>query len=80
MLKFAGNDGSEFIFREPRMKDAKACLDYVNELVEEGAPININKKVTLREERAWLRGRSTRSKGTKHHARSREKRGNCIGL
>jgi hypothetical protein len=56
MLKFAGNDGSEFIFREPRMKDAKACLDYVNELVEEGAPININKKVTLREERAWLRG------------------------
>jgi len=55
MLKFVAKDRSEFIFRQPKMGDAKACLDYINELVKEGAPININKRVTLKAERAWLR-------------------------
>ncbi|MDI6820057.1 MAG: GNAT family N-acetyltransferase [Candidatus Hodarchaeaceae archaeon] len=55
MLKFVARDGSTFIFREPKMKDAKACLEYINELVKEGAPINIDKEVALRTERARLR-------------------------
>jgi len=55
MLEFVAKDGSTFTLREPKMGDAKACLDYVNELVREGAPININKRVTLKAEQAWLR-------------------------
>jgi RimJ/RimL family protein N-acetyltransferase len=55
MLKFVAKDGSEFIIRQPKMGDAKACLGYINELVEEGAQININKRLTLKAERAWLR-------------------------
>jgi RimJ/RimL family protein N-acetyltransferase len=55
MLKFVAKDGSEFILREPKMSDAKACLEYINELVTEGAPIIINKTTTLKEERKWLR-------------------------
>jgi len=55
MLKFTTKDGSTFIFREPKMGDAKACLEYINDLVEEGAPINIDKRATLRAERAWLK-------------------------
>ena len=55
MLKFVAKDGSEFTLREPKIGDAKACLDYINELVKEGAPIIINKIATLKEERKWLR-------------------------
>jgi RimJ/RimL family protein N-acetyltransferase len=55
MLKFVAGDGSEFIIRQPRIGDAKACTDFINELVDEGAPININKRLTLKAERAWLR-------------------------
>ena len=55
MLKFVAKDGSEFILREPKIGDAESCLDYINELVREGAPIIINKISTLKEEREWLR-------------------------
>jgi len=54
-LKFVARDGSEFIFREPKMGDARACLRFINDLVEEGAPINIDKRATLKAEQAWLR-------------------------
>ncbi len=55
MKKFTARDGSVFIFREPRMSDAKKCLEYVNGLVDEGAKIIIDKKVTMKDERAWLK-------------------------
>ena len=55
MLKFVAKDGSEFILREPKIGDAESCLDYINELAREGAPIIINKVFTLRKERKWLR-------------------------
>jgi len=32
MLKFVAKDGSGFIVQEPKMGDAKACLDYINKL------------------------------------------------
>lgn len=55
MQKFVAKDGSTFIFREPKMEDVKGCLEYINELVREGAHIIIDREVTLREERAWLK-------------------------
>jgi len=55
MLKFVAKDGSEFILREPKIGDAESCLDYINELVREGAPIIINKISSLKEERKWLK-------------------------
>jgi RimJ/RimL family protein N-acetyltransferase len=55
ILKFVGRDGREFIIRQPKIGDANAFTDYINELVAEGAPINIDKRLTLKAERAWLR-------------------------
>jgi RimJ/RimL family protein N-acetyltransferase len=55
MLKFVAKDRSMITLREPKMSDAKALLNFINDLVEEGAPILRDKKVTLAEERAWLR-------------------------
>jgi ribosomal protein S18 acetylase RimI-like enzyme len=44
----------KFIARKVRLSDAKAALDFINSLVEEDAPILINKKATLKEEKEWL--------------------------
>lgn len=55
MLKFVAKDGSMITLREPKINDAKACLSFINDLIKEGAPILRDKKVTLAEERAWLR-------------------------
>lgn len=55
MLKFVAKDGSTFIFREPKVGDAKACQEYLNELVREGAPLALDKEMTLKEGRAWLK-------------------------
>lgn len=32
-------------------------MDYINELVEEDAPIEINEKMTLKKEKSWLKNR-----------------------
>jgi RimJ/RimL family protein N-acetyltransferase len=55
MSKFVARDGAVFIIREPKIGDAKSCLDYINELVRESAPIIIDKAMTLNEERKWLK-------------------------
>ena len=54
MLKFVTKDKTVITFRKPKIGDAKALLNFINDLVEEGAQILRDKKVTLTEERAWL--------------------------
>lgn len=80
MLKFVAKDGSEFILREPKMGDAKACSEYINELVEEGAPININKKATLRAEREWLRRQIDEIKRGRNIMLVAEKNGEIVSV
>jgi len=80
MLKFVAKDGSEFILREPKIGDAKACLEYINELVEEGAPININKKATLRAEREWLRRQIDEIKRGRNIMLVAEKSGEIVSI
>ena len=46
---------SEIIIREPKMEDAKLLLDYFNELMEEKTYLIYTEKLTLREEKEWLR-------------------------
>jgi ribosomal protein S18 acetylase RimI-like enzyme len=55
MKKFVAKNGEVFIFRVPRQNDEKACLEFINELIDEGAPIALDRKITLREERMWLK-------------------------
>lgn len=54
MLKFVTKDKTVTTFRKPRMSDVKALVNFINDVVEEGAQILRDKKVTLSEERVWL--------------------------
>jgi RimJ/RimL family protein N-acetyltransferase len=55
--KFTARDGTNVIFREPKPSDAKLLMDFINRFVAEPmSGLLINKKATLKEERAWLRG------------------------
>lgn len=47
MRKFIAKNNEEFVFREPKKSDAHAYLEYLNDLVDEGAPINLERKQTL---------------------------------
>jgi len=50
-------DSTKVLLREPKMSDLKQLLNYINEAIAEpGININLNKKVTLKEERIWLKG------------------------
>jgi len=41
---------------EYRLKDSKRFLDFINSLIEEKVQILLNKKLSLKEEKLWLKG------------------------
>ena len=43
------------VFREPRMSDVKSALEMINSLVDEKAYILVQKKLTLKEEKQFLK-------------------------
>lgn len=51
---FIAKDGREVLLRPPRWEDLDDLLDFINSLVEEGADILRNQKVTRDEEADWL--------------------------
>ena len=55
-FRFTAKDGTQVVFREPVPKDAPQLMRFINEFVtEERSGLLINKRVSLRDERAWLR-------------------------
>lgn len=46
---------NKITFREPRVSDVKSALEMINSLVEEKAYITVQKKLTLKEERAYFK-------------------------
>lgn len=58
MIKAKIFNGRKIIIRELSPKDLKRVkdfLDYINSLIEENAKIRFNKKLTLKEEKEWLK-------------------------
>ncbi|MEM2940006.1 MAG: GNAT family N-acetyltransferase [Thermoproteota archaeon] len=55
--EFVLEDGSKVVLRSPRWEDLDSLTEFINSLVEEGAPIARDKKVTREEEVEWLAGR-----------------------
>ena len=53
-MKFKAKNGEEFEIRKLKESDLESCLKFINGLVEEGANILYNKKITLEEEQEWL--------------------------
>jgi RimJ/RimL family protein N-acetyltransferase len=47
-------DGRMILIRRPRMADVKQLKDYINSLVDEDAPIQINKRMSLKAEHGWV--------------------------
>jgi len=43
-------NGKKILIRRPKYSDLKSFLEYINSLVKEDAMINVNRKVTLKEE------------------------------
>lgn len=50
-------DGTRVVFREPTQKDAAQLMRYINRFVAEPrSGLLINRKVSLKSEKAWLKG------------------------
>jgi RimJ/RimL family protein N-acetyltransferase len=54
-VKVALKDGKVILVRSPKMGDLKKLLDFINSFVDEDAKILVNKKLTLKEEKDWLK-------------------------
>ncbi len=52
--RFKAKDGREVILRTPKWEDLNDLMEYINSLVDEGAEIARDHKVTREEEADWL--------------------------
>lgn len=59
--KFKAKDGREVVLRSIRWEDLDDCNEFINSLVEEGAEILIDKKISREEEADWLGKRLARA-------------------
>lgn len=52
------SDGNEYVFREPEKADARKFMVFINSIVcEPMSGILMDRKISLRQEEAWLEGR-----------------------
>ncbi|MGD2201457.1 MAG: GNAT family N-acetyltransferase [Candidatus Bathyarchaeota archaeon] len=56
LRKFQAKDGREVTLRAPRWSDLDDMLEFINSLVDEGAPIQLNTRLTRESEVDWLAG------------------------
>jgi len=56
--RFVASDGTKAIFREPLPNDAAQLMEFINEIIDEPkSGLLMNKPVTLKQERKWLKDR-----------------------
>ncbi|MDY6865649.1 MAG: GNAT family N-acetyltransferase [Halobacteriota archaeon] len=78
--KFVSKEGDEFIFREPAMHDVLAYMDFINEVVEENAPINLDQKMSLKDVKNCIKERVDRIRDSQGTAILAEKDGEIVAL
>lgn len=54
LRRFKAEDEREVVLRAPQWRDLDDLLDFINSLIDEGADIARDKKVTREEEADWL--------------------------
>ncbi len=59
--KFKAKDGREVVLRSIKWEDLDDCVEFINSLVEEGAEILLDAKVSREEEADWLGKRLARA-------------------
>ncbi len=52
--QFTAKDGREVILRTPKWEDLDDLTEFINSLVDEGAEIAVNKRVSREQEAEWL--------------------------
>ncbi len=57
----------EILLRRPMLDDTKSILKLYNSLIEEGAQLSINKKLTFKEENEWMKNQLNLIKQDKLH-------------
>jgi ribosomal protein S18 acetylase RimI-like enzyme len=61
------NDCRTILIRRPKMSDLKQLKDYINSLVDEDAPIQVNERLSLKAERSWLKDSLIKIRKNKAH-------------
>jgi len=56
VIKTVEIDGKNVVFRTPKESDLGDMLEHINSLIEERSFISMHHKVTLADERKWLKG------------------------
>jgi len=59
--KFRAKDGREVVLRSIKWEDLDGCVEFINSLVEEGADILVDTKVSREDEADWLGKRLARA-------------------
>ena len=55
-INFMAKDGTKVVFREPKMSDVKSMMSFANRIIsEKRSGMVMNKKLTLKEEKEFLR-------------------------
>ena len=54
LKSFTAKDGRDIILRTPKWEDLDGLMEFINSLVEDGANIDCNQKVTREQEADWL--------------------------
>jgi ribosomal protein S18 acetylase RimI-like enzyme len=55
--RFTARDGTKVVFREPKPADVKQLMDFINSFVKEPrSGLLINRRVSLKDEKVWLKG------------------------
>jgi RimJ/RimL family protein N-acetyltransferase len=56
-IPFVADDGTSVVLREPRADDARQMMEFINSVIgEKMSGIVLDKKLTLKAEKAWLAG------------------------
>ena len=80
VIRFTAKDGSELLFREPMSNDAPMLMRFINAFVDESkSGLMISRKVTLAQEKAWLKDRLAAIKNRKCVMLTVEKDGMIVG-
>jgi RimJ/RimL family protein N-acetyltransferase len=60
-------DGRTILIRRPTMRDLVGLRDYINEIIDEDAPIDLTERVTTSFERKWLKEITESFKSASRH-------------
>jgi len=72
-------DGRTVLLRRPEAKDLRKIMKHINAIIDEDAPIELNKRITLAAERKWMKNMLEDVKSGKTHVIVADFDGKIVG-